>query len=115
MLDIILPGVASAPPTYQFPTIALSEIFGPEEWDDFLKTVRDVESESGPNRNDRLVTLIIVCIDNGVDTMSNLIGMLRLLDYNPRHIAKIIRIWTGSNPDRHYWNRDSAGKYYLIR
>lgn len=115
MIEIELPVMAKVPPKYLFPTIALSEIFGPEEWDDFLKTLREVERACGSNKNDRLVTLIVICIESGVDTMSNLIGVLRLLEYHPRHVAKIVKIWTGSNPDRHYWTRDSSGKYYLIR
>lgn len=115
MTQISVPGVATAPPKYLFPTFALSAIFGPDEWDDFLKTLREVERACGSNKNDRLVTLIVICIESGVDTMSNLIGVLRLLNYKPRHVAKIVKIWTGSNPDRHYWTRDSAGKFYLIR
>ena len=105
--------VATRP--YQFPPFALSSVFGPDEWDEFLSTLREIERGCGLNSNDRAATLIAVCIESQIDTMANIIGVLEPFGYERGHIAKIVRLWTGNNPDRYWWSVDVTGNYRVIR
>lgn len=99
----------------QFPPFELSSVFGPDEWDKFLATLRTVEVDCSPNKNDRVAALATVCIDNQIDTMGLILGVLGPFGYDRRHVAKIVRLWTGNNPDRYLWNVDGAGKYRCIQ
>lgn len=115
MLDIVLPGVAAAPPPYQFPPVGLDSVFDPDEWDEFLDNLREIESACGSNKNECVAILIAVCIENKIDTMAHIIGVLVPFGYDRGHVAKIVRLWTGSNPVRCWWTLDGSGKYRAIR
>ena len=98
----------------QFPPFELCSIFGPVEWDKFLKDLRVVERTCGENSNDRLAALIAICIENEIDTMGYIIHVLVPFGYKRGHVAIILKSWTGRNRDRHLWFVDAAGKYHSL-
>ena len=101
-------------PEYQFPPFELTEFLGPDEWDEFLRELRKVKSTCGENQNDCAAVSIAMCIDNKIDTMRLILGVLGPFGYNRGHIAIIVKSWTGRNPDRHLWFVDGAGKYHSL-
>ena len=101
-------------PQYQVPPVELASVFRPDAWAKFLRELRKVKCACGDNQNDCATVSIAMCIDNKIDTMRLIRDVLALVGYNPRHIAIIVNLWTGRNPDRHLWNVDSSGKYQMI-
>ena len=101
-------------PRYIFPPLELVGIFKPLEWNEFLRDLRKVRSTCGRNQNDCAVVSIAMCIDNKIDTMRLIRDVLALVGYNPRHVAIMVKLYTGRHPDRHLWNLDNAGRYHTI-
>lgn len=101
-------------PEYQFPPFELTGFLGPDEWDEFLRELRKVKSAYGENQNDCAAVSIAMCIDNKIDTMRLIRDVLALVGYNPRHVAIMVKLYTGLNPARHLWIVDSAGKYHSL-
>lgn len=71
----------------------------------------DRKCGSTANRHDRATVLICACIEEGMDDSPRIIGALRSLGFNPRHVGKLLRDGTGNDPRRHWWHRDHAGTY----
>lgn len=63
------------------------------------------------NVNDRVRLSIGICIENGIDTKPWIIGSVRKLGFEARHIAGNIDDCTGIYPGRHLWSLGSDGRY----
>lgn len=85
----------------------------PGQDDSLLESLRSLDAAcgEGTSKHDRAVVLIHACIDSGCNTKEGIFGMLQRMGWNMRHAGIILAKSTGSNPSRHYWQRDEAGIY----
>lgn len=67
-----------------------------------------------PNRHDLVTSLIEICIDQGVTKSGQIIGILVSIEFNPRHVAMMLRDGKGTDPERHRWRRRTDGSLELI-
>lgn len=65
------------------------------------------------SKHDRAIALIAVCIDNGWNTGTRIVGALKHLGLNPRHVAIVLKEGAGGNPEAHWWQRNADGHYSL--
>ncbi|MBC2666055.1 hypothetical protein H7F51_11055 [Novosphingobium flavum] len=104
-----IPAAASASPTP--PTKGLS----PVEIDPTaaFRRIRAILDKCDGNRHTRALVAIHACIDEGIDTRGRIVRALKTLERNCdyKHINIILKEATGSNPDFHWWSRDSEGIY----
>lgn len=63
------------------------------------------------NQHDQATILITACIEEGMDEGKRIVGALKTLGFDPRHVGIILKTGTGDNPNRHLWRRDGTGKY----
>ena len=75
--------------------------------------LRRLIADCGPsaNKNDKVWVAISACIDEGVDTRPQIVGVIKALGFDPRHVAMLLNSATGDNPARHTWKRDTEGHY----
>lgn len=52
-----------------------------------------------------------ICIENGIDTLPQIVGTLMKLDFKRGHVASFLTRTTGTDPERHLWARDQQGHY----
>lgn len=84
----------------------------PADMDEFYHDLRELlDACAGTSRHDQAKVGISYCIDQGLDTGPRIIGALRWVGFKPRHIGAILHANSGSDPARHYWQRDDAGHY----
>jgi AraC-like DNA-binding protein len=76
--------------------------------------LRELLDACGPNKNDRAIVLIGACIGDGVATKGKIVSVGARFGLNPRHVAAILDQDTGTNPERHRWQRDGKGNYSLL-
>lgn len=90
--------------------------FDPEEWINLKRELHELDDllSATANMHDRGLTLIEVCIENGVDRTNEIIGAIRPLDYSNFHIGKLIHDHTGNDPKRYRWSRDASGHHTLL-
>ena len=90
--------------------------FDPDEWNNLQRELRELDNLLGGsvNKHDCCLTLIVVCIENGVDLTNEIIGAIRPLGYSNFHIGKLIHDNTGNDPKRHRWSRDASGHHTLL-
>lgn len=62
------------------------------------------------SKHDRVFTLVLCCLDEGINTMGTILTVLEAIGFNRKHVALIVREWTGSNPGRHRWWIDAEGR-----
>lgn len=82
----------------------------------FFQGLRDLDGQCrsrGVNKHDRAIVLIIACIEEGLNTGPRIVGALRKLGFNPRHVGMHLREGTGGDPQRHRWQRVEDGRYFL--
>jgi hypothetical protein len=65
----------------------------------------------GANRHDQAIAAISFCIDEGINTGPQIIGMLKRRKFNSRHIGLLLHDLASSDPARHFWWRDGDGVY----
>lgn len=65
---------------------------------------------SGGNKHEQAIMLIEACIMEGINTGPEIIGALRQLDFDPRHIAIALK---GDTDYAHRWVKDVNGIYSL--
>jgi hypothetical protein len=73
--------------------------------------LRALKADCGPNKHDQAISLIWACISEGWDSGPRIVGALKALDLNPRHVGKTLRDLEGPNPENHWWHRDQDGRY----
>ncbi|SFP99977.1 hypothetical protein [Sphingomonas rubra] len=76
--------------------------------------LRELLDTCGRNKNDRALALISACIGDGITTKSEIVSVGARLGLNPRHVAAILDQDTGTNPERHRWQRDGKGTYSFL-
>lgn len=74
--------------------------------------LRQLKADCGPNKHDQATALITACICEGWDTGNRIVGALKAIGMNPRHVGMILNDGTGPDPERHRWRRDE-GRYSL--
>jgi hypothetical protein len=79
---------------------------------ELLEELRELDRSLDPtvNKNDRVIVLITALIDAGVNTRSQIVGVLTNLAFDRGHVALQLKHGTGDNPDRFRW-RAEAGMY----
>lgn len=63
------------------------------------------------DKNVRVDTLIAVCILEGVKGGKRIIAILHHLDFNKSHVGIRLEHGCGTNPERHFWFKNSDGEY----
>lgn len=118
MANIVLPGGDGPPriPPYKMQRTSITGRFDPEEWNNLKRELCEIDTLLGAtaNKHDRAISLIAVCIENGVDLTNEIIGAIRPLGYSNFHIGKLIHDNTGNDPKRHWWSRDASGHHALF-
>ncbi len=66
------------------------------------------------SKHDQAIAVITACISEGVNTRPRLVGAMRHLGFDYRHAALTLNNGTGSDPERHRWQRDAEGRYSLL-
>lgn len=74
-----------------------------------LRELLDASAEA--SRHDQAIVGISFCIDHGIDTGPQIIGVMRQMGFNHRHIGAVLHSFSGASPIRYYWQRDEAGHY----
>lgn len=74
-----------------------------------------LEGCAGTNRHDQAIVAITFCIDEGITTGQQIIGVLRHMGFNARHVGKLLHDLSGNDPARHFWHRDAEGHYRNLR
>ena len=69
---------------------------------------------SSVNMHDRVIALIAACIDSGTTTVPHIIGTLKRLGFNNRHVALLLNQNAGFNAGAHWWALDEKGIYSLL-
>lgn len=118
MANIVPPGDDGPPkiPPSKMQRSSTTGRFDPKEWINLQRELRELDNllAGSVNKHDRGLTLIAVCIENGVDLTNEIIGAIRPLDYSNFHIGRLIHDNTGNDPDRHRWSRDASGHHTLL-
>jgi hypothetical protein len=78
-----------------------------------FERLRQLKAACGPNKHDLAIVLVSACILEGLDTRARIVGALRKLGLNYRHVAIILEDGTGDNPQQHRWQRDTEDRYRL--
>lgn len=82
---------------------------------DIFRDLRELlDSCADANRHDQAIVGINFCIDEGIDLGSQIIGFLRRVGFNPRHIGKLLHDLSGNNPARHRWQRGDDDRYRIL-
>ena len=95
----------------QLPALALDARMPEEEFERFMRGLRELDDMCGCNKNDSVIALTCACIDAGINTGSHIIATLRQLGYNVRHIGMMLHHNTGNNSERYLWTRSETGAY----
>lgn len=66
------------------------------------------------DKNDQAIVLIHGCIAIGWDSRKRVVGALRHLGFNYRHVAIILDRGTGDSAEQHRWRVDGDGRYSSI-
>lgn len=85
-----------------------------EETADMFSRLRRLVDTCGPNKNDVVDALIAACIMEGVNTLSQIIGVLTHLGFERFHIIKRVEYGTGTGSTAADWRRDDVGVYSLV-
>lgn len=68
----------------------------------------------GTSKHDQAIVAITFCIDEGITVAQQIIGVLRRMGFNPRHVGKLLHDLSGNDPARHFWHRDAEGHYRTL-
>lgn len=79
-----------------------------------FRRLRALAADCGTNKHEIAIALITACILEGWDTGPQIIGALKKLDFDHRHVAILLKQFAGTNLDRHLWRRDEEGQYSLL-
>lgn len=74
---------------------------------------RMLDSCGASNRNDLLIIAIEALIEAGGYTGPGIVSAAIALGFKASHAGVILSANRGRSPDRHRWQRDSDGVYYL--
>lgn len=77
-----------------------------DEWDDFYQRLERLDDARDPkmNKNDRAYVLIAACIDEGINTVPQIIEAVAPLGFNKRHLGALLTQGKGG-----WYRRDAAG------
>jgi len=77
----------------------------------FVRLKALIRSCGDANKHDIVGVLIHACLDEGINTRSQIIGVIKHLGYNSRHVAIVLEKGAGPNPERYFWYCDACGRY----
>lgn len=84
----------------------------PLDMREFFYDLRELlDACADASRHDQAKVGISFCIDHGIDTGPEIIGVMRQMGFNNRHIGAVLHAFSGASPARHYWQRDEARHY----
>lgn len=67
----------------------------------------------GPKKDARAIAGIAACIAEGMNTRARIVGALRELNLDYRHVNIVLNTSTADDPARGLWKRDAEGIYTL--
>lgn len=65
------------------------------------------------NKHERANMLISSCIDEGVDSGSRIVGLLRELGFDRQHVGMLLKGGIQRHPEWPNWGRTDAGAYFV--
>lgn len=75
-------------------------------------TLRKVNSKiATKDKNVRVNTLIAVCIEEGVKSGKWIVEILTAEGFNKKHVGMRLKHGCGTNPERHFWFKNTNGEY----
>ena len=82
---------------------------------EFLERLRGLKDACGWPKDKHSVAkaLITACIEEGVATRPLIVGALKSVGLNYRHVAITLNEGTGEAPERDRWRLDETGRYSL--
>ena len=78
-----------------------------------LEALRDGLAADGCNQTDQVIALITVCIEDGIDTGSEIVSTVSGLGFKKRYVGLLLNKNTGENQNLKQWYRTAEGKYQL--
>ena len=78
-----------------------------------LETLRDLLAADGCNKAEQVITLITVCIENGITAGPEILSTVSGLGFNEKYVGIQLRKNAGRNPERYLWVRTAEGPYQL--
>ena len=78
------------------------------ERDALFSELRSLQAQCGSSKYDQAFALITACIDQGINTAGHIIGVLKTLGFDRRHIGSML-----TKGKKSYWQRNSDGRYSL--
>jgi len=81
-----------------------------------MKSLRKLHNDTDDEikSSDRVVILIKACIYLGFNTANLIVGAVRKLGFNNRHVGAVLTNCTGDDPNKHHWQLID-GQYYVFR
>ena len=81
-----------------------------------IPRLRGLLEDCGPgiSKHDLAIILITACIDEGLNTRPRIVGALKSLGFNSRHVAIVLKYETGDNPESKRWQVRKEGVYCLL-
>ena len=109
-------GLCISDPDYIFPPFALSTVYGPDEWSDFIDTLQAIYDacDDSPNNVERAKVMISFCIDKNVRMITHIIGVLEHFGFKPVDIAVLLKELSG-HERQHWWMYAGDGSYLNLR
>ena len=66
---------------------------------------------TGANKHEQAIMLVEACISEGINTGPRIIGALKRLGFDHRHVAIVLK---GDTPFAHGWRKGTDGIYSLL-
>jgi hypothetical protein len=78
-----------------------------------LEALRDGLAADGCNKADQVITLITVCIEDGITAGPEILSTVSGLGFNEKYVGIQLSTNAGRNPERYLWVRTAEGPYQL--
>lgn len=62
----------------------------------------------------QVITLIAACIKEAIHKGTRITGIVAHLGYDRRYVGMQLNGGKGTDPTRHYWEKDEKGEYQLL-
>jgi hypothetical protein len=110
-------GKCISDPDFIFPSLALSSRFGPDEWEELIDTLQAIADACGQRTGNagRAKVMISYCIDNRINTIVSIIGVLKHFGFRPVSVAMLLKQLSDEENGRPWWMYAGDGRYINLR
>lgn len=85
----------------------------PAEMAALLKSLSELRSNSGSNQHEQAINVITACIEEGIDTSHEIVGVMARVGFDWRHVRINLKKNCGQNRETKLWWQDDVGAYHL--